>query len=365
MFTLFRYMIRNIHLILFFFGSIFCLGVFSQSDSAIIVFPEPQIDFGYVYEADGIVKLNYRFENQGKGNLIITRVISSSMNVDDLPQKPVLPGKSGNIVAELNPVNRSGNFSTKLLVFCNAVNSPVEISAKGKILSGSIKGSFKYSIGDLAFRQSQLNFGYVYMGEEQVRYIPVLNNSAKWQKISFRNLPSYLYINPTFDSLEPGKTGMIEVCFNSDACGEWDFIIAKLDVEVKSAATTSGQLTFTANIRENFTELTPEEKMNAPIALIPIKVFNFDTIHGGETRNYDFQIKNEGGKTLIIRAVKPTCGCTAAMPEKTRIEPGESTHIQVSFDATGFSGLTKKGVTVITNDPENYKQFLWVSGYIR
>ncbi len=64
-------------------------------------------------------------------------------------------------------------------------------------------------------------------------------------------------------------------------------------------------------------------------------------------------IKNLGKDTLIISDIGATCGCTAAMMSNNRIAPRESGMLNVTFDASRFSGLVEKGVNFHTNDPKN------------
>ncbi|MBN1118336.1 MAG: DUF1573 domain-containing protein [Bacteroidales bacterium] len=337
----------------------------AQSDSAVIFFSKDIIDFGVVYEADGEFSLTIDYANAGIEDLVINRIIAPGLKVKESGKKLLKNNESGKIEISVNPYSKVGNYNKSIIIFSNAANSPYSIVVTGKILPGSIVADYKYSIGNLGFQQSQMNFGYVFKGQVVTRLIPVLNKSSEPLQIRFHDLPDYLSVNTLFDSIMPGEREVVELAYNSLECNDWDFIFDKVMVDVISTDTVSGLITFTANIREDFRQLTEEELHQKPLASIPVKVYNFDTISARDKVKYDFKIKNEGIEDLVIRAVKPTCGCTAALPEQTVIEPGESTSISVYFDAKGYSGFTKKGVTVITNDPINYKQFLWVSGFIQ
>lgn len=338
--------------------------LFAQSDSASIRFVETSNNFGQIYEADGSLVVDFSFENTGKTALKLSRVVGPGFKTIDFSKGSVLPGEKGFVKVVIDPFRMPGYFNKNLFVFSNAKNSPSELNVVGKILQGSYTGSFTHNIGGLAFKQAQLNFGYVYNGQELVRFIPVMNKAEMPLSVNFFNIPSHLAISPKFDSLLPGQTAMIEVRFNTKEINDWDFIIDRVNVEVYSRFKTEGNISITANIREDFTNLNEEQRLIKPKVSIPVKIYNFDTIPKNHTTFYDFLIKNNGERPLDIRAVKPTCGCTAVMPMKNSIAPGDSTFIKVAFDSKGYSGYNKKGVTVITNDPENYKQFLWVTGYV-
>jgi hypothetical protein len=89
-----------------------------------------------------------------------------------------------------------------------------------------------------------------------------------------------------------------------------------------------------------------------------------EKIKAGEKVEYDFRLTNTGKKPLIIRKIKPSCGCTAAAPSKSELKSGESTTIHVTFDSTGRSGKDSKSITVITNDPRQPTINLVIHGEI-
>lgn len=64
-------------------------------------------------------------------------------------------------------------------------------------------------------------------------------------------------------------------------------------------------------------------------------------------------ISNLGDGVLAIGDVEVSCGCTAADPIKDRLEPGESTELNVTFNSERFSGETLKYLTISSNDPFN------------
>ena len=79
--------------------------------------------------------------------------------------------------------------------------------------------------------------------------------------------------------------------------------------------------------------------------------FEFGDIKQGETVSHTFVLTNSGGDLLKISNVQASCGCTAAVPEKNELAPGESTNLTVKFNSTGRQGMQKKTVKIFTNDP--------------
>ncbi len=91
---------------------------------------------------------------------------------------------------------------------------------------------------------------------------------------------------------------------------------------------------------------------------------DFGNIIQGEEVSHTFVITNGGDDLLKITSVKPSCGCTAAMPEKNELAPGESTNLVVKFNSTGRYGKQKKIVRIESNDPENPQALVTIKGVV-
>lgn len=355
--------LQNILIIICFWS--FGANLIAQEDSAFMEISGKEINFGTVYQADGKIPLVIPYTNRGKSELIISKIMANGLKVNEIENSESSFQNTGKIILELDPFHYEGVFNNKVLVFSNARNSPQEVRVFGRIISGSYASKFNYSIGGLGFKQSQMNFGYIYKGDKIVRYMPVFNLTDEILKVNIENYPDYLYINPLFDSLSGHKGGMLEVTFDTKAIDDWDFVIDKVVFTIIGKTEEKGWITFTSNIREDFSSLSENETENSPIAEIPVKIYNFDTIQNRDKVKYDYLLINSGDRELCIRALKPTCGCTAVLSNTDVLQPGDSTYINLEFNSTGYSGLTKQGVSVITNDPDNYKQFLWITGYVK
>ncbi len=82
------------------------------------------------------------------------------------------------------------------------------------------------------------------------------------------------------------------------------------------------------------------------------EVFDFGTIAPGSKVSHEFVIMNTGDAVLEIQKVRASCGCTAAKPDKDKLEPGDTTRIEVTFDTGKRKGNQKKYVYVFSNDKE-------------
>jgi len=76
-----------------------------------------------------------------------------------------------------------------------------------------------------------------------------------------------------------------------------------------------------------------------------------------------FVVTNKGDKPLIITNVKASCGCTTPKWYKEPILPGKTANLKVGYD-TKIVGEFKKLIEVYSNDPENQRNVIWITGVV-
>lgn len=94
-------------------------------------------------------------------------------------------------------------------------------------------------------------------------------------------------------------------------------------------------------------------QLMGPKIVVQQPEYDFGDIIQGEKVSHNFIVTNTGGDVLVITNVRASCGCTAALPDKKELAPGESTNIKVEFNSLGRIGKQSKTVFVSSNDPEN------------
>ncbi len=94
----------------------------------------------------------------------------------------------------------------------------------------------------------------------------------------------------------------------------------------------------------------------------PIK--DFDIVPKGEVIAHEFVIKNEGTADLLLKDVRPACGCTVAQYDRT-IPPGKSGKVSAQVKTDNFGGPIAKSIAVFTNDPDNPKLQLVVKAHVK
>jgi hypothetical protein len=99
-------------------------------------------------------------------------------------------------------------------------------------------------------------------------------------------------------------------------------------------------------------QLMAQDAAAGPKLVIEEKILDLGTVAQGEVVAADFKLANEGSETLVLKAVRPTCGCTVADYSR-EIPPGEVGWIKSKLDTTDFSGPISKSILVMTNDGQD------------
>ena len=101
----------------------------------VIEFEKKVHDFARFKEEDGKVLYEFKFTNKGDSPLVINRVTAScGCTTPNWSKEPIMPGKTGKIVAEYNPLGRPGVFSKSITVYSNAADAQVNLLIKGDVI---------------------------------------------------------------------------------------------------------------------------------------------------------------------------------------------------------------------------------------
>lgn len=99
--------------------------------------------------------------------------------------------------------------------------------------------------------------------------------------------------------------------------------------------------------------------------MFPIKTHDFGDVAVAAKCEVRFPIENKSDKTVHIKSVRASCGCTTPIIEKNFIEPGQTGFVIARFNTDTHRG--KKGATLtVTFDKPRFSEVqVRVDGYIR
>jgi len=107
-----------------------------------------------------------------------------------------------------------------------------------------------------------------------------------------------------------------------------------------------------------FPQSTPQpaaKPTGNPIPVIEFEDLTYDVgeTWEGEKASHTFSFKNTGDAVLLIKKVKTSCGCTAAILSSKEIEPGKIGEIKATFSTKRYRGKQSKTIYVSSNDPKH------------
>ena len=230
-------------------------------------------------------------------------------------------------------------------------------------------------VGKLCFDTDKIELGDIYWNKEYRDTIIVRNPTEKAIRLGGWGYTTGVECRMLGGTLQEWQSGNVEIAAQSQ---DSLLVVVKMvkDSQLGYFFTflrfsTNGELvdpnqgiSLEANVVERF-DTTQAGKLSVPKIVADTEEIDFDTIVRGEKVEVAFVLKNEGSKNLIIRKIETTCGCTAAIPEKKIISPGESVKMNVVFDSEGRRGIQHKTITVICNDPRHASFKLVLKGYVK
>jgi hypothetical protein len=91
----------------------------------------------------------------------------------------------------------------------------------------------------------------------------------------------------------------------------------------------------------------------SPRIACEVPTLDFGTRDSSEIVEHIFKLKNTGDSDLVITAIRPACGCTAAELTTSTIPPGGSAKLATKLTLAGRSGDIHKTILIESNDPAN------------
>ncbi len=210
---------------------------------------------------------------------------------------------------------------------------------------------FPYEFSGIKFNKNEISFGKVFMGEVVCDTLFLYNPLAEKVECRFRVLENFVQVVPEKEVIFPGDTVRVFVRFFTERRNEYGNYREYISFFPSTREQGwSPPLMLTAEVIENFMNLTAEEKQQAPKAVFDIQTFDFGDIREGNDVSHVFCLKNEGLSNLLIRRIEASCGCTAVVPDSRVVPMGDSCNIQVTFRTKGREGKQFKTIQITTND---------------
>jgi hypothetical protein len=101
-----------------------------------------------------------------------------------------------------------------------------------------------------------------------------------------------------------------------------------------------------------------------PKAVVKDAAFDFGTLDIESSGSHDFVVANKGAAPLELTPGETSCRCAASKLERPRVPPGGSTKITITWKPDEKPGPYQQTAAIVTNDPQQPRIVLTVSGKI-
>ncbi len=194
-------------------------------------------------------------------------------------------------------------------------------------------------------KNSEYDFGNINQNDIVKHSFTITNTGDDVLKISdIRASCGCTAATPDKNELKPGESTQLLVTFNSK--GRKGPQTKTVNLKTNDPNNPNLTLMIKCNI------IVKEDDKNKAGAQIyfPETEHDFGKVKEGEVVNYVFKFENKGTQPLLVKNVKTSCGCTAAITSEKELKPGQTGTIKVDFDTKNRMGKASKTITVVSND---------------
>ena len=325
----------------------------------VITFQKTEHDFGKIKEEGGRVSVVFEFKNEGMAPLVLSNVRAScGCTTPTWTKEPVEPGQTGSITVTYNPNGRPGRFQKTVTITSNATEPTVKVYIKGEVIPKPAKpvNTYTVPVGDLSMKDKTLNLGTIKKGQNKSGELEYANltQAEHTVELATSSADAFLIHQVTLATLKPEETGKFVFAIetaNNKLYGPVE-AFAYVVIDGKREINDTYKLTIKANIEEDFSNLTVEQKQQAPIIEVSAEN-NVGKIAKGKVLKYVLPIKNIGVNPLEVRRVYSTDNHLVIKAPKA-VKSGKKGAITIDIDTKGSeNGAYVREVVIITNDFAN------------
>ena len=325
----------------------------------VITFEKTEHDFGKINEADGRVSVDFVFKNEGMTPLVLSNVRAScGCTTPKWTKEPVEPGQKGVITVTYNPNGRPGRFQKTVTITSNATEATKRVYIKGEVIPKQAKpeNQYKTEVGALNMKTLVLDLGNVKKGDNKTGELEYTNLKAEEHKVELAtsSADNYILNQVSLPVVKQNEVGKFIFALNTSATKLYGPIevYAYVVVDGKKDLSEAYKLTIKANIVEDFSNLTTEEKQNAPI-IETEEYVNAGKIAAGKVLKFVLPVKNSGVNPLEIRRAY-TADKNITVKSPKAIKSGKKGAISLDINTKGLQpGNYSREITIISNDYQN------------
>lgn len=314
-------------------------------------------DFGAFSEDLGAVDAVFELVNSTSEPIrIIDARATCGCTVPQYTKDNIAPGDTARITATYLASGRPGKFSKNIYIRTSAEPSVQQtLTISGTVIGASSTLASRYPVvaGPLRLKTSTAAFGEVLRSKMKTVYIEAYNQSSDTVRPQLSGLPDYIIARVVPEAVAPGEQTQFVLTLHTGGGPEWGINADRF--KIKTTADDETELDYFAIVTEDFSRLTPGQRINAPVASLTPERVNMGELSSMKPVELTFDLKNSGKLPLEIRRVQTADPVLSDVKVSTnKVKPGKTARITLTFNpANATSDFVAARLTVICNDPEN------------
>ena len=257
-----------------------------------------------------------------------------------------------------NPNGRPGKFNKTITITSNATEPGKRVFIKGEVIPKQAKPVNKYTfaVGDVNMKTLLLDLGTVKKGENKSGELEYANLTQADHNVELATnaADAYLINQVTLPTVKPNEIGKFIFALDTKAAHVYGpvEIYAYVVVDGKKVIDDAHKITVKANIEEDFSSMSTEQKQNAPIIEVPAEI-NAGKFAKGKVYKVILPVKNSGVNALEIR--RAYCADTRVNAKSPKaIKSGKKGAVSMEIDARNLDAATfTRELVIISNDYQN------------
>lgn len=347
-----------------------CLGMAQEKIAGVLEVDKTVHNFGDIMLDSGPVSCTFTVKNISEKPVVIYNVVSTCGCTDvDWTKEPLRPGSEGKVSVTYSNDEGPYPFDKTLTMYISDVKKPVLLKVRGVCMEKKkpLEELYTVTYGPLAVRESVIRVGNIEQGELKSEAVMVANLSDKPVKVTFGDISLQLAVEVSPNPIPARATAEMSftVSADRDLWGKNKYW-ATPQVDGKAYKNNAGdsRLCFWAFTRENFNDMTQEEKDAGPMPRFATSTFQAGKVKQGETVHAEFTFTNEGKAPFCVYKVDADARVWSHS-DIPCCEPGKRVTFRVHVDTKDMpAGEMLTIVTLTTNCPIRPIINLFIAGWI-
>lgn len=327
-------------------------------------------NFGDILLDSGAVSCSFTLKNTGDKPAVIYNVTTTCGCTDvKWTKEPIRPGQTGKISVTYSNDEGPYPFDKSLTVYLSNVKKPVILRLRGVCLEEEKPLSELYPVtyGSLGLRSETNKCGNLEQGGRKSEAVMVANLSDSPITVSFTDISDNLEVKVSPNPIPAKSTAEMSYTVTADR-KIWGknmyWATPVINGKVFRNPDGESRIGFWAFTKENFSNLTDEERSKGPRPMFEESTYSFGKIKKGETVHAEYTFRNTGKLPFMVYKVNADA-CCWSHSDIPSAGPGETVTFRVHLDTKDLpKGESLTIVTLTTNSPLRPIVNLFIAGWI-